>query len=91
MKIAASEMYAKTYRDNAVNLNKILTEHPDIKIRAFPRPVFREFSKSINARLDDLAEQDPLTKEIIQSQRNYINQVRRWTRISNQAYLNNVQ
>lgn len=36
-----------------------------------------------------MAEKDPLTKEIIDSQREYLQQIRPWTNISDRAYLNN--
>ncbi|MGH1542832.1 MAG: TRAP transporter substrate-binding protein [Arenicella sp.] len=90
MRLAAYDMYPQTYHQSAVNLDKILTEHPNVKIRAFPRSVFREFSKIMNKKLDERAATgDDLTKEIVSSQRAYIRKSRQWTRISDQAFLNN--
>ncbi|MGB5122818.1 MAG: ABC transporter substrate-binding protein, partial [Vibrio fluvialis] len=38
--------------------------------------------------LQELAANDPLAKEIIESQHSYLKKVRDWTKISTQAYLN---
>ncbi|HAZ88387.1 MAG TPA: ABC transporter substrate-binding protein, partial [Marinobacter adhaerens] len=43
-----------------------------------------------NRLLAEAAEDDPLAKEIIESQRDYLKQVRQWTNISDKAYLNSV-
>ena len=90
MKSSASEMLPLANHMSAVNLDKILTEHPEIKIRAFPNSVFREFNKRMDERLDTIAEEgNDLTREIIESQRDYLRKIRQWTRFSDQAYLNN--
>jgi TRAP-type mannitol/chloroaromatic compound transport system substrate-binding protein len=90
MKLSAYEMYPQTYHQSAINLEKILDEHPDVKIRAFPRAVFREFGDIMAKNLEERARTgNDLTKEIIASRQAYFDKARRWTRISDQAFLNN--
>ncbi len=90
MKVAAYDMLPHANHLSAVNLDKILTDFPEIKIRSFPRSVFLEFHKAMEAKLNETAASgDDLTKEIIQSQRDYLRISRQWTRFSDQAYLNN--
>lgn len=90
MRLAAYDMYPQTYHQSAENLDKLLKEHPNIKIRAFPSSVFREFDKIMAKKLKERAETgDALTKEIVQSQQEYFRKSRQWTRISDQAFINN--
>lgn len=90
MKVSAYDMYPQTYHQSSVNLDKILKEHPNVKIRAFPRALFREFGRIMDEKLDETARQgDDLTKEIVNSMREYKRISRQWTRISDQAFINN--
>ena len=91
MSQAAYNMNVQTYHQNAENLETIFKDHPNIKIRAFPRRVYRAFGAAMDEILRDKAESgDDLTKEIIESRKNYLTKIRQWTRISDQAFLNNV-
>lgn len=90
MKVAAYDMLPHFHHTSSVNLDKILKDYPEIKIRSFPRSVFLEFHKVMEKKLDEIAASgDDLTKEIIQSQREYLRISRQWTRFSDQAYINN--
>jgi TRAP-type mannitol/chloroaromatic compound transport system substrate-binding protein len=91
MNQAAYNMNTQTYHQNAENLATIFKDHPNVKIRAFPRQVYRAFGAAMNEILADRAASgDELTKEIIESRQRYLTKVRQWTRISDQAFLNNV-
>lgn len=90
MRITSFNAYAQIQHENAVNLHEILKNHPDIKIRAFPSEVMRALSKETQKQVDAIvANGDEMTKEITASMRDYMNKIRVWTRISDQAYLNN--
>ena len=90
MKAVAYDMYAHSYHESAVNLDKIKTEYPDIKIRTFPKPVLAAMHKANEELLAERAAKDPLAKKIIDSQKAYLRKVRAWTNISDKAYLNSV-
>jgi len=88
MKASAFDMYARSIHESGKNLAKINKNYPDIKIKTFPRDVMLALRKKNQQLLAQFAKEDALTKEIIQSQRAYQKQVRAWTKISDQAYLN---
>ncbi len=90
MRLAAYDMYFQSYHVSATNLKNMRAEYPDIKIRSFPSSVIRELRKQTDWQLAELAEFGaPLTREILESIKNYKDGARVWTRISDQAYLNN--
>jgi TRAP-type mannitol/chloroaromatic compound transport system substrate-binding protein len=65
-------------------------EHPEIEIKTFPRAVLDAMRKANAELLAEAAAADPVAKEIIDSQANYMAKARKWTAISDQAYLNSV-
>lgn len=88
MRLAAYDMYIHSTHASGKNLKKIREEYPNIVIKTFPPEVMQAL-RAANAKLvDKFAVDSPLAKEIIESQRAYFNQVRPWTEISDQAYLN---
>lgn len=90
MQITSFNAYALIQHKNAINLDEILTNFPDIKIRAFPTKVMRALFQENERQLAEItANGDPLTKEIVESINAYRSKIRRWTRISDQAFLNN--
>ncbi len=87
MKFAAYDMYARSYNDSAENWAKISQEYPDIKIRTFPPQVIAAM-KAENAKLlAETAAKDATFKEIYEAQKAYMKKARRWTEISDYAYL----
>jgi TRAP-type mannitol/chloroaromatic compound transport system substrate-binding protein len=87
MKFAAYDMYARSYNDSAVNWAKIREEYPDIKVRTFPPEVIAAMKAENNKLLDEMAAKDPEFKEILDSQRAYMKKARKWTEMSDYAYL----
>ncbi|MGH1428066.1 MAG: TRAP transporter substrate-binding protein [Arenicella sp.] len=90
MRLAAYDTYIQAYHSNSENLDLILREHPDIIIRAFPPRVFKKILAKTIEVLDALekSSNDPLTRDIVGSIKNYKNKVRQWTRFSDTAYIN---
>jgi TRAP-type mannitol/chloroaromatic compound transport system substrate-binding protein len=89
MRVISADMYSKVIYESAINLNKILEENPEIKIRALPKKVTRFLSDETVGQIDQLVKDDQLAQEILTSMRDYKKKVRVWTRISDQAFLNN--
>ncbi len=87
MELSAYDMYARSYNDSAINLDKIVKEYPDIKIKTFPKDVIAAMKKANDELLQQHAAKDPLFKKIYDSQRAYMKKVRRWSEISDYAYL----
>jgi TRAP-type mannitol/chloroaromatic compound transport system substrate-binding protein len=88
MRVAAYDMYAQSYHESAVNWATIKSEYPDIKVKTFPKDVMDALRKANDELLAEAAGDDPLAKEIIDSQAAYLDKARNWTAISDQAYLN---
>ncbi len=91
MRAAASDMYALAYHENAVNWVKMQQEFPAIQVRTFPKEVLTALKNANDELLAEFAAADPLAREIIDSQAEYLAQARAWTSISDQAYLNSMR
>ena len=87
MQFAAYDMYARSYHDSAVNLDKIVQEYPNIKIKTFPKEVIAALKATNTKLLKETAAKDPIFKKIYAAQTDYMQKVRRWTEISDYAYL----
>jgi len=90
MRTAAYDMYVQSYHESGENLAKIESEYKNVQIKTFPEPVMSAMRKANEDLLKEKAAADPLAKEILDSQANYMKKVRRWTEISDKAYLNSI-
>nr|VFK56529.1 MAG: TRAP-type mannitol/chloroaromatic compound transport system, substrate-binding protein [Candidatus Kentron sp. TUN]VFK59108.1 MAG: TRAP-type mannitol/chloroaromatic compound transport system, substrate-binding protein [Candidatus Kentron sp. TUN]VFK63189.1 MAG: TRAP-type mannitol/chloroaromatic compound transport system, substrate-binding protein [Candidatus Kentron sp. TUN] len=90
MRTAAYDMYALSYHHSAENLASIKKEYPNVRIKTFPAEVIAAMRKANDQLLEKFAAADPLSKEIIDSQTDYMKKARAWTAISDQAYLNSL-
>ena len=90
MRTAAYDMYIQSYHESSENLAVLDSEYPNIKIRTFPEDVMTALRKANDELLAEKAKEDPLAKEILESQANYLKKVRHWTDISDKAYLNSI-
>ena len=87
MQYAAYAMYAHSYHESAVNWASIEKEYPDVSIHTFPPEIITEMKRINDELLEESAANDPLFKEVLDSQRAYIKMARKWTEISDYAYL----
>lgn len=87
MELAAYDMYARSYNDSAINLDKIDTEYPNVKIKTFPKEVIAAMKVENEKLLKATAAKDPMFKKIYDAQTAYMKKARRWTEISDYAYL----
>jgi TRAP-type mannitol/chloroaromatic compound transport system substrate-binding protein len=90
MRTAAYDMYSQSYHESAVNWAAIKSEYPNVQVKTFPREVIEAMRKANDELLAEFAAADPLAKEIIDSQADYLAKARAWTAISDQAYLNSI-
>lgn len=90
MRLSAYELYTKVMHENGVKLALIKKDFPNIKFRAFPSDVIRALQRESTRLVEDIIDQgDDLTLEITESMAKYSKEMRAWTRIGDQAYLNN--
>jgi TRAP-type mannitol/chloroaromatic compound transport system substrate-binding protein len=87
MQYAAYDMYARSYHESAVNWASIEKEYPEVKIRTFSPEIIAAMKQSNDELLATSAAYDPLFKEILDSQNAYMKMARKWTEISDYAYL----
>lgn len=92
MKLAAYDMFSQSTHESGKNWAAIKKDFPHIKVKSFPADVIKALKDANDKLLKEkvASSKDPLTKEIVDSQAAYIKQVRAWTEISDQAYLNNI-
>ncbi|MGR5133688.1 TRAP transporter substrate-binding protein [Vibrio alfacsensis] len=86
-RVAAFDMYTQAVDANANSWATMSAEYPDIKVRDFPPEVLQAMQKATEDLLQEQASNDPLAKEIIESQQQYLTKVRAWTNMSSKAYL----
>ena len=87
MQYAAYDMYARSYHESAVNWASIEKDYPDVKIRTFSPAIISAMKKANTELLSASAEKSPEFKEIWESQKAYMKKARKWTAISDFAYL----
>lgn len=90
MKLASYDMYIQSYHESAENWATMKTEYPNVQVKTFPKEVLVAMKKANQELLDEKAAEDPLAKEILESQAAYMKKVRVWTNISDRAYLDSV-
>ena len=72
---------------SAANWAAIEEEYPEVKIRTFS-PEIISAMKQVNQQLVvEAAAKDPVFKEVLDSQTAYMKMARKWTEISDYAYL----
>ncbi len=87
MRMTAYNTWIKTTHESAINLDTMKKAFPNIQIKSFPDDVMRALRKANDELLAEKAHNDPLAREIIASQREYMKKSRAWTLISDKAYL----
>ncbi|NAX24625.1 ABC transporter substrate-binding protein [Vibrio sp. V38_P2S17PM301] len=85
---AILHFFTQSKHESGKNWATIKTEYPDVQVKDFPPEVMAAL-RDANARLlKKHADEDPMAKEIQQSQADYLDMVRPWSDISHRAYLN---
>ncbi|TYL46770.1 TRAP transporter substrate-binding protein [Marinomonas sp. IMCC 4694] len=90
MKLASYDMYIQSYHESAENWATMKTEYPNVQVKTFPKDVLVAMKQANQELLAEKAAEDPLAKEILESQADYLKKVRVWTNISDRAYLDSV-
>ena len=79
--------FARSYHESAVNWASIEQEYPDVKIRTFSPEIIAAMKKINQELLAESAANNPTFKEILDSQNAYMKMARKWTELSDYAYL----
>lgn len=87
MKLSAYDMYIENYAMSADAWSKIATEYPNIQIKTFPTEVMDAMKKANDNLIVEKTKDNPLLKEIIDSQIAFQKKARAWTTMSDYLYL----
>lgn len=87
MRVSAYDMYIQNYDMNANAWQKMKTEYPNIKVKTFPKPVMDAMKKANFELRTEMSKDNPLLKEVLESQDAYMKKVREWTKMSDFLYL----
>ena len=68
-KAVAADVYESAVHQNSLVLDKIKSEHPDIKIASFPSEIIAALCKATDEILDELSPKNATFKEILNSQK----------------------
>ncbi len=89
-KLTGFNMTVESQHESGVNWSNMSSEFPNIQVRDFPEDVISALRRSNDELLKEEASRSELTQSIIQSQADYLKQIRQWTEIGDRAYLNNI-
>ncbi|PKH01949.1 ABC transporter substrate-binding protein [Psychromonas sp. MB-3u-54] len=87
MKLSAYDMYIKNYAMSAEALSEMDTKYPNIKVMTFPKPVMDAMKKANSELIAEITKENPLLKEVIDSQTAFQKKARAWTIMSDYNYL----
>ncbi|QFY89602.1 TRAP transporter substrate-binding protein [Magnetovirga frankeli] len=90
MKASAYDMTMESHHLSGANWARMKSEYPDVQVKSFPAEVMAALKQANDELLAEAAAADPLTKEILDSQSAYLEQVRQWTNMADRAYLNSM-
>ncbi len=87
IKAVSYDMFYENFDASATAWAKMKQEFPNIKVKTFPKPVLKAMKKATDEVLQRYAKQDPLFKEILNSQKEYMKKARAWSKISEYDYI----
>lgn len=88
--LTARELLDESNDANAKMWAKIQHDYPHIKVNHFPKEVIQALKNAAQEVEEEQATKDPLYREILDSQRAYIKQIRPWTMMGEVDYLKEI-
>lgn len=87
IKIAAYDMYIQNYDMNINAWETMKKEYPNIQIKTLPSDVMNALKKANQELREEMSKENPLLKEVLDSQDAYLKKAREWTKMSDFLYL----
>ncbi len=91
MKAAAYDMHTQSNHESGKNWVAMKNEFPHIKVKTFPESVMNAIKAENDKLLIEKAQGNALAKEILDSQANYLNQIRPWSVMSDYSYIKSLE
>ena len=87
MKSATLDMYIENFAASVDAWAKMKKEHPEIKVKTFPKPVLQALKKAADEVYEGYAAKNPKFKEIWEDYKAYMSKAREWTMMMQGGYL----
>ncbi len=87
MKAASADMFLENFDASAKAWSEMKTNYPNIMVKTFPPEVLKAMKKSTDEVLAGYAASNEEFKTVYQSQKDYMNTARRWTKMSDYYYI----
>ena len=91
MKAVTADMYTDNFAGSVAAWDQMKTEYPNIEVKTFPTPVLKAMKKAADELYSEYATKDASFKEVLESQREYMEKARTWTNISEYNYIQTSQ
>ena len=91
MKAVTADMFIDNFAGSVDAWAQMKTEFPNIKVETFPKEVLKAMKSASDGLMEEYAAQDPVFKEVLESQRAYVKKARAWTNISEYNYIKTLQ
>ncbi|WP_419770881.1 MAG: TRAP transporter substrate-binding protein [Candidatus Marinarcus sp.] len=91
MRLAAYDMYIQNYDMNATAWQEMKKEYPNIKVKTLSKPIMDAMKKANQELIEQMTANNPLLKEVLDSQHAYLKKVREWSKMSDYLYLKDNQ
>ena len=87
MQAVTHDMYSENFDASARAWSEMKSVNPNIKVMTFPEEVLKAMKKANDEVMEAYAAQDPLFKEVYESQKAYMAIGRPWTKMSDYYYI----
>ncbi|MBC8208782.1 MAG: TRAP transporter substrate-binding protein DctP [Desulfobulbaceae bacterium] len=87
MRAVTADMYSENFADSVNAWAQMKSEYPNIQVKTFPTPVLKAMKQATDDVMAENAAKDPLFKEILASQQDFMAKARAWTIISEYNYV----
>jgi TRAP-type mannitol/chloroaromatic compound transport system substrate-binding protein len=87
MRVSAYDMYIHNYDMNANAWQEMKSEYPNIQVKTFSKDIMDAMKKANQELRTEMSAENPLLKDILDSQDAYMKKVREWTKMSDYLYL----
>ncbi len=87
IKAVSADMFSENFADSANAWEQMKKDYPNIKVKSFPPEVLKKMKEETDNVLDAYAAKDAFFKEVLTSQREFMEKAREWTTMSEFYYI----
>lgn len=87
MKAVSADMFTDNFAGSVDAWVKMKKDYPNIEVKTFPKEVLQAMKKAADELYSEYAAKDASFKEVLESQKAYMQKARTWTEISEYNYI----